>query len=323
MAIVMVRRWYVKQVVGEASFLARLKNYQGLGNRQLLFVACLVVLAYLCWGLAYWGPSWGVKLERSEAVGSDVLFVLDVSKSMMAQDLSSAGGASDRLSAAKEMVSEYVASNPENRYGLVIFAGEAFVSTPLTLDHSAFETFLSSVSYEDIGEQGTDLAGAVALALGRFEKEDQDRGKVMVVVSDGGEEAEDNLDEVISKASDLGVKIVTVGIGNDTGVPIPEGKDMFGRSVYKTYQGEQVLTKLNDAPLKELAQASGGEYIHAQNRRDMQRINSVLDQVQKNSMLRAETSELENRYQLFLWPVLVVLGMVAGMPLMLRLRRSR
>jgi Ca-activated chloride channel family protein len=269
------------------------------------------------------GPQWGEKQVKGEVEGVDVMFGLDVSKSMMAEDMSTRSETRDRLTAAKVMIQDYVEKNSNNRYGLIVFAGDAFVSSPITFDKEAFITFLQATSYKDVGQQGTDIEKAIEMALARFATSDTEgRGKLFVLLSDGGDELSGDYQELVDQAKDLELKMVVVGIGDEKGVPIPDGKDMFGRNVYKMYQGEQVLTKLNDEALKKLAIATDGEYIHAKSPDDLNRVTEVIDKMEKSSMQRDGSAELENRYQLFAGSALALLIMVVSWPLIQGLKKT-
>jgi Ca-activated chloride channel family protein len=287
---------------GESSPFSRLRNYESSRVQTLVRYACLA-LAFLFLTVSLLRPQWGVKTQVSEASGIDVVFALDVSKSMQALDLSQDGGQLDRLTVSKSMIADFASQNPGNRYGLVVFAGEAFVSTPLTFDNAAFLTFLEGVSNADVGKQGTELGEALKASLDRFvSKDEAARGKAIILISDGGEEGETDYRELAKVAKEDGIAIYAVGIGSDEGVPIPESRDLFGRVNYKTFQGETVLTKLNDEPLKDIADMTGGKYYQADEGKDMVAIAKELEDLPKTTLSSETKSGAEDRYQIFLLP---------------------
>lgn len=292
--------------------LRRFNSYQVALNRSYMFSHALLYLkhgllglAVILLGIAVLRPQWGVKTISSESRGIDIVFTLDVSQSMRATDLSILGQDVDRLTMAKSLIQSYVEENPQNRYGLVIFAGEAFVTTPLTLDETAFLTFLEGVNYTDVREQGTNIEEALKASIERFRAQDAEkRGNAIILMSDGGEEDSGNYQEFAGVAQEEGILVYTIGIGSARGVPIPDGQDLFGRTQYKTYQGQTVYTKLNEKPLKDIASITGGSYYHAKTANDLSRIQDRLNGL-KTSVLSQETgTEVEERYQLFVFSAL-------------------
>jgi Ca-activated chloride channel family protein len=282
--------------------LSKLRNYES-SPKQFYIKKTFLIASLIFLALAMLRPQWGVKTSTSEASGVDVVFAMDVSNSMKALDLSMNGNTVDRLTMAKSMVKDFVDNNPGNRYGLVVFAGEAFVSTPLTFDNSAFLTFLEGVSYEDVSKQGTDLGQALKASLGRFvNKDSEKRGKVIVLITDGGDDETSNYDDFAQVAKKDGIPVYAIGIGSDKGVAIPDSKDFFGRISYKTYQGKTVLTKLNEKPLKDIAGTTGGKYFQAKQGSDLRRITKDLSSMQKTTIKRDEKNGKEDKYQYFLLP---------------------
>ena len=287
----------------EQSIFARLRNYDC--NKTLFIVK------YICLGLslllliiAILRPQWGSKKTTIQSNGVDVIFTLDVSQSMKAQDLSDGGRVLDRLTGAKYMIKDFVQKQPGNRYGLVIFAGEAFVSTPLTFDHAAFFTFLDGVSYDDVGTQGTLLSEALKASLDRFLKQDDEdpRGKAIILISDGGEDMDEATERFAEIAKEDGIRVVTIGIGSDEGAPIPESQDFFGNVSYKQHKGEIVYTKLNEDTLREIADMTDGQYFHVEKAGDLEIITQELEQLQKSKLEQTVENMREDRYQWFLLP---------------------
>ena len=279
--------------------LSQMRNYKYY-KKTNLFKILILLTSFVLLSISVLRPAWGIKQKTVESKGTDVVFTLDVSKSMLALDES---GSIDRLTMAKEMISSFVSAHEENRYGLVIFAGEAFVSTPLTFDTSAFLTFLSGVDSHDVGKQGTNIEAALQASIDRFfSEQDKKRGRSVVIISDGGEEMDGDVSRFAEVARKLNIKIFTIGIGDKKGVPIPENRDVFGRVTYKKHQGETVLTKLNEEPLKKIASATNGEYFHAKNKNDLLKISKKLKEIQTSVVKTEEKIGEEDRYQYFLFP---------------------
>jgi Ca-activated chloride channel family protein len=206
----------------------------------------------------------------------------------------------DRLTMAKHMITAFVTDNPQHRYSLVIFAGEAFVSTPLTLDEQAFLTFLEGVDSNDVGVQGTNLPEALQASIERFRTQDEEeRGKAIVIISDGGDEETGQYERFGTIAKQENIAVFTVGVGGFDGVPIPEGADAFGRVEYKTYQGQTVLTELNEAPLKQVADDAGGQYLHGRSVNALSQIEANIAALQSSTLSEETGTRLEERYQIF------------------------
>ena len=296
----LIYKIYRKNKIFDTTALAKMRDYDYSKSISLLkYIFLTLCLAALF--LAVLRPAWGVKKSTIEAKGTDVVFTLDVSQSMKALDLSQNGSTISRLDAAKAMIASFISNHPENRYGLVIFAGEAFVSTPLTMDSSAFLTFLDGVDYNDVGTQGTDIGEALKASIDRFYSEqDKERGRSIVVISDGGEEAANDTAGFAKVAGQLGISIFTIGIGSTKGVPIPENTDYFGRVNYKEYQGRTVMTKLNEQPLKDIAAATGGQYFHAEKTGDLEKISRKLATLEATTLKSEAKAGREDRYQYFL-----------------------
>ena len=224
-----------------------------------------------------WQPQWGQGLQKTERKGLDTVFTVDVSKSMKALDFSQARQLISRLDAAKFLVREFVKKRPQDRIGLVEFAGESFVASPLTLDHNVFQTFLETISSDDLGKQGTNLAESLSVSLSRLDVQSTDeRGKAILLFSDGDETINSKVKKIAEMARDKGVKIYTVGIGSEKGSPIPDRQDSFGRIIYKKYHGEKVLAKLNPDPLEKIAQITGGKYFHVEDVSDLKKLQTEL-----------------------------------------------
>jgi Ca-activated chloride channel family protein len=220
--------------------------------RSALRVSALALLV-----LAAARPQWGVGEVEVEQEGIDVVIALDISRSMLAEDV-----APSRLARAKAELAGLIDSFDGDRVGLVFFAGAAFTQCPLTVDYAAARLFLSQADPSMISAQGTSLAIATRTALDLFDDE-SGRSRVILAVTDG-EDFEGGLDEVRQSLTDRNVALYAVGIGTSEGAPIPL-EDDYGRrqGFVRDREGQVVISRLEEAELISIVQASGGVYARA------------------------------------------------------------
>lgn len=289
---------------------------RSLQYKKIALIALVVSVTLM--SVAVLRPQWGIKSVTQESKGADVMFVLDVSTSMNAQDIEVGKSTIDRLAFAKATIQSVVDAQKGNRYGLVVFAGEAFVVSPLTLDHSAFLTFLTGVGKKDVAVGGTDVNEALRAAIGRFDPADEeDRGKVVVLLTDGGDEEQlASLEELKDHAAEEGIHIVVVGVGTEKGAPIVEGKDVFGRAVYKEYKGETVIPQLNNDLLKKTAKALGGTYYQSESADDLSVIVEQVEDLDLSVMKHDVMSGKGEKYAIFLIPSLLFFLVFVGLTIM-------
>jgi Ca-activated chloride channel homolog len=244
------------------------------------------------------GPSWGFSWEKVERRGVDLVVALDLSRSMLAQDVGP-----DRLTAAKREIRDLLSLLEGDRVGLVVFAGSAFIQCPLTLDYNAFEVFLSQLDPGWVPIGGTDLGAAVRTATETFIAEERS-GRAVVLITDG-EDHGGALREAAQEAKAEGVHVFVVGIGSPEGVPIPDGDGGFIKD-----GGRVVLSKLDEGALKELAMTTGGSYVRSvSGMADLEQI--YLEDIKQTLESRALTSSRqrrsEERFQWFLLPAFLLL----------------
>jgi Ca-activated chloride channel family protein len=215
-----------------------------------------VRMGLFCLGFAFFvvglaRPRTGARLAERKTKGAEIIVALDVSNSMLAEDYSP-----NRLERAKLAISRLTDRLQEDRIGLVIFAGTSFVQLPVTTDYVSAKMFLSSIDTESIPVQGTAIGDAIRLCIKSFSAQSE-KSRVIVVISDG-ENHEDDAVGAARQASELGIKVYTIGVGSAEGQPIP----MDG-GLLRDKDGEIVVTKLNEQMLRDVAKAGGGAYIHA------------------------------------------------------------
>lgn len=282
------RNFYKK--FGETNVVQRLFPKEYFNFRPLKAAVFIFAFSLLIFALAR--PRFGVKTEMVERKGIDIFIALDISKSMLAQDI-----APDRITRAKYEISKLFDMFSGDRIGLIVFAGNAFTQMPLTLDYGAAKMFLESVSTDWISAQGTDISGAIELARKSFAK--SGASKVLLIISDGEENQGDAVKSAKSAAQE-GIVIHCVGVGSENGSPIPEQKN--GNSVVykKEKNGNIVLTRLNSKTLEEIAIAGGGKYFLAGIDLNLQEIYKEISDMKKNDFGAAKQVKFNEQYQLFL-----------------------
>ncbi len=251
-------------------------------------------LAIACMIMAIVNPQLGSKMAEAKVKGIDIVIAMDVSNSMMAEDLKP-----NRLKAATRAIEKLLDNLHGDRVGIIVFAGQAYVQLPITNDYSAGKLFLSSIGTDIVPVQGTAIGAAIDLSLQSFDFESAVQ-KAIIIISDG-ENHEDDAVASARKALEKGVKVFTIGMGSPDGVPIPDYKN--GRKVgYKQDQdGKTVVSKLNESMMEEIADAGDGSYIRASNAEvGLQPLLEKLNKIQKTEMGSVTYAEYEDRFQVFL-----------------------
>ena len=256
------------------------------------------------------GPQIGTRVAPVERKGIDLVFALDVSESMNAQDVKPS-----RLEKAKFEISQMIDQLQGDRVGLIVFAGSSHFYLPLTSDYEAAQLFLDAIDTKMIPSQGTDLSTALRTAISAF-NEESEKYKVMVLVTDG-ENHEGAAVELVAKASESGIIAHVVGVGTLKGSLIP----IDDKSSYKRdKKGILITSKLIEAMLTELADAGGGIYSRFNNREaKYKEIMNAIDSMEKRSIQTHIYSEFEDRYQSFAMVSLLLL--IAGMVLPTRITK--
>lgn len=244
----------VRSQLGDNDLLDRLSTSISKPRRRFKEILKIVGFVFLI--IAAFGPKFSNDIVEVKRKGVDIVILLDVSNSMLAEDITPS-----RLEKAKFEIRKLVDQLRGDRIALVVFAGQAYLQTPLTLDYSAFNMFLDLSDDRTIGVQGTALEDAIATGIRAFDQDDK-KHRVIILISDG-EDHEGKIDQVLKTAESENVTIYTAGIGTLSGTPIPiVGKDGSITGYRKTADGEVVTTKLATATLEEIAQSSGGRFVH-------------------------------------------------------------
>lgn len=246
-------------------------------------------------------PQFGTRVETVRARGQDVMVALDLSQSMLAEDVSP-----NRLERAKLAVMRLMRQLDGDRIGLVAFAADAFVQSPLTIDYGAAAMFLGAMEPDLMPIQGTNLGEALRVSLDALEEAREAR--VLVVVTDG-EDHEGEVDVQLQRARDMGVRIHTVGLGSADGVPIPQFDEQGRQQGFlRDDEGTVVTTRLDEATLERVAEATGGRYVAVGPGGSA--FDDLVDEVARadGEELDAEqVTRFEEQFQIFLAPALLLL----------------
>lgn len=249
------------------------------------------------------GPQWGSRMVTVERQGIDVMLAVDCSSSMNAKDVKPS-----RLDLARLELGNLAKQLEGNRLGLVGFAGSAFVFCPLTLDISATHLFLEQLDTQSMPIPGTSLGEAIRLAVGSFPKNDANK-KAIVLLTDGEDHHSDPIGAA-REAAKAGITVYTVGFGNPNGEPIPE-KSADGREDFvRDDTGKVVMSRLDDATLKEIAKITGGEYVHVDGT-SADALSPVFAAINGAEKHQLEESMQRRYVERFQWFVLAAIGLLA------------
>ncbi len=247
-----IRRKRIEKL-GDMAILNKLMPRASAARGWIKLSILSIALFFFAVGLAR--PQLGARIKEVEGTGIEIMIALDVSNSMLAQDYSP-----NRLERAKLAVSRLTDKLNQDRIGLIVFAGQAFVQLPITTDYVSAKMFLNSINTNSVPVQGTSLADAINLAVKSFSAESSNSSKAVILITDG-EDHEDDPIAAAKTAGELGVVIYTIGIGSQEGKPIP----MADGELLKDREGNIVVTRLDEETLLQIAQAGKGKYIRAGN----------------------------------------------------------
>jgi Ca-activated chloride channel family protein len=237
-------------------------------------------------------PQFGSKIEDVKKEGVEVIIALDVSNSMLAEDIQP-----DRLTRAKQAISRLVDNLDKDKIGLIVFAGDAYTQIPVTTDYISAKMFLSAISPEMVPKQGTAIGAAITLGMRSFSP-GEGQSKALIIITDG-ENHEDDPVSAAEEASKAGIVIHTIGIGSTDGVPIPvfiKGKKDFLKDV----DGNTVISKLDEEILKKIAIAANGSYVRASNSNiGLDEIFSEIRKMKKQELESTMYTEYNDQFQIF------------------------
>jgi Ca-activated chloride channel family protein len=275
---------------GQQEILGQLMPYSS-GTRPVVkFIILMLALVFFIVGIAR--PQFGSKLKTEKREGVELMIALDVSNSMMAEDIQP-----NRLERAKRAISRLVDRLKDDKIGLIVFAGDAYTQLPITTDYNSAKLFLNSVNTQIVPKQGTAIGAAIDLARKSFTPNGE-ANKAIIIITDG-ENHEDDALASAKAALDEGAIVHTIGMGLPSGSPIPVLRN--GQTDYlKDRDGNVVVTKLNEQMLEQIAATGGGIYVRANNAQVG--LNALFDEINKMEKQEMETrtfSEYDDQFQYF------------------------
>lgn len=268
--------------------LAPMRSHKLVWIKRVLF---LLSIAFLFVGLA--NPKIGTQLGTIKREGVDVVFAIDVSKSMLAEDI-----APNRIEKAKRIVSETLNALTGDRVGMITYAATAFPQLPITTDYGAARMFLKGVNTDMMSSQGTAIVEAVKLASTYFDVEAETR-RILILISDGEDHSDSGVSELVQLAKQSTIQIITIGTGTEAGAPIPESTPRGGFK--KDGEGNVVISKLNQVVLEQIATETGGLYLNASDtEKTVDAIRSYLAQLDKTAFETQTYSNYKDQFQWFI-----------------------
>ncbi|MEM5566511.1 VWA domain-containing protein [Psychroserpens sp. AS72] len=291
-AVLQFWKYRTQKRFANSKLLKRLSPNQSLFKSILKIV--VLCLAIACFAIALVNPKIGTKLETVKRQGVDIVFAVDVSKSMLAEDV-----APNRLEKSKQLVTQIINNLASDRVGIIAYAGKAFPQLPITTDYASAKMFLNNMNTDMLSSQGTAISEAIELAKTYFDDEEQ-TNRVLIIISDGEDHGE-MASNIAEEASDEGIRIFTIGVGDVKGGPIPIKRNGILLNYKKDNQGETVVTKLNEETLKDIADEANGAYINGNNTADViKEIKEILNNMDKTEFEAKEFADYKDQFQWFL-----------------------
>lgn len=261
----------------------------------------LLLLAFASLTMALVNPKVGTKMETVTREGVDIVFAVDVSKSMEAEDI-----APNRLGKSKQLVTQIINSLASDRVGIIAYAGSAFPQLPITTDYGSARMFLQAMDTDMISSQGTAIGEAVELATTYFNEADQ-TSKVLIIISDG-EDHQGESAAIAKEAAAKGIRIFTIGVGTEKGGPIPIKRNGVVQTYKKDENGETVITKMNEETLQNIANAANGKYISGNVTAEVtSEITDALQNMDKTEFEARQFAEYQAQFQWFLGVAILLL----------------
>lgn len=292
---ILLGRWKQKALnkFGEQNVISKLMPNVSTTGPLLKFIALMAALAFIIMAIAR--PQTGSKLEKGKHKGVELMILLDVSNSMLAQDIKPS-----RLERAKQAITKLIDKLENDKIGLIIFAGKPYTQLPITTDYAAAKMFISTVTTDMVPTQGTAIGAAIETAEKSFNLNDKTKNKAIIVISDG-ENHEDDAVEAAKTAAESGIYVHTIGMGLPEGCPIPVTKNGETTGFKQDADGKTVVTKLNETMLQEIATVGKGVYVRANNTEvGLNKIMDEIDKMEKKEYDAKVYSDYEDQFQFFI-----------------------
>jgi Ca-activated chloride channel family protein len=277
---------------GDLEMIQKLSPEKSVFKSVLKFTVLILAFGFLVIGLV--NPKIGTKSETVKREGIDIVFAVDVSKSMLCEDV-----APSRLEKTKQIVSQIINQLVGDRIGIVAYAGSAFPVLPITTDYGVAKMFLQSMNPSMVSSQGTSLDEAIKLSSTYFD-DDKKTSKLLILISDGEDHSEGAIDTA-EEASKLGLKIITIGIGTAKGGPIPLKENGRVLSFKRDQNNAVVVTKLNEESLKLISKNTKGGYVNGNNTKEvLEYVKNALDNIEKTEFEAQQFTDYNSQFQWFL-----------------------
>ena len=281
-----------QQEFGDLALIKKLSPEKSTFKPILKFIVFLLALASLI--LALVNPKIGTKMETVKREGIDIVFAVDVSKSMLCEDV-----APNRLEKSKQLVSQIINNLAGDRIGIVAYAGSAFPVLPITTDYSSAKMFLQSMNTDMVSSHGTSLDEAIQLASDYFDKGNK-TSKLIIMISDGEDHSE-GAEDAAEEANKKGIKILTIGVGTAKGGPIPLKNNGAIESFKRDQNNEVVVTKLNQESLTVIAKDTKGSYINGNNTKEVTEfLKKALNNIEKTEFEATQMADFQSQFQWFI-----------------------
>lgn len=285
--------------IGQAQLVLRLMPEKPKGKHYVKFI--FIALAFASVVLALANPQIGTKYEKVKREGIDVIVAIDVSNSMLAEDIKP-----NRLERAKLLVSRLIDKMQNDRIGLIVFAGNAYLQMPLTIDHAAGKLFLGTINTGMVPTQGTAISDAIRLSMQAF-GQDEKKYKSLIIITDGEDHEEDAL-EAVEEAAAEGIIVHTVGVGSPKGAPLPLYKNGVQLDFKRDQSGNIVLSKLNETVLQQVALKGNGEYFPlSTGSEEVNKLLSKISSMEKREIEERAFTDYEDQFQYLVAFALVLL----------------
>lgn len=300
--------WYIYRTkknmkkLGDLNLIYQLAPEVSKAKKTTKFILFLIGMSFLILGIC--NLQTGSKMKDVKREGADIMVCLDVSNSMLAQDLSP-----NRLERAKIALENMINKLQGDRLGIIVFAGEAYVQLPITTDYGTAKLFLESINTKIVPVQGTNIADAINKAVESFGK-DEGKNKAIVVITDGenNEEAQASAVDAAEEAAKKNIVIHTIGVGSESGVPIPNIIDGVVSGYKKDNAGNTIVTKLDSKILQDISSASNGVYVQASSSDiGLDAILNKIAELDKKQLESKMYSDYEDQFQWFLGAALLFL----------------